>query len=517
MRALLSVYDKAGIADLGRELVGLGWEILSTGGTRAALAAAGVPVTEVSGVTGFPEILGGRVKTLHPLVHGGILARRDLPEHAAQLKHHQIEPIDMVVGNLYPFAETLERGDVADDDVLEQIDVGGPAMLRAAAKNYRDVLALVDPADYEPVLAALRDGGVDEATRRRLAAKAFQHVASYDTQVASYLRGEDDAFPDELTISMRKSEDLRYGENPHQRAAFYVQSPSVGVSSTLAGGRQLHGKSLSYINLLDIDAALGCVRDFAAPCAAIVKHATPCGLACGENVVDAYRRALECDPMSAFGGAVGLNRPVDRATAQELAQHHFDDIVAPHFDDDALALLMKKKSLRIYEVDFSPIPAWAAGRNPTLKLDVRRVSGGFLVQSPDRVPEDGVSLKTVSDREPTLDEVTDLLFAWRAVKHVKSNAIVLASRLALVGIGAGQVSRVDAVDIAVRKAKGRAVGAVLASDAYFPFPDGPELAAHAGVTAIIQPGGSIRDAEIIREANRHHMAMVFTGARHFRH
>jgi phosphoribosylaminoimidazolecarboxamide formyltransferase/IMP cyclohydrolase len=517
MRALLSVYDKTGIADLGRDLVGLGWQILSTGGTRAALASAGVPVTEVSAVTGFPEILGGRVKTLHPLIHGGILARRDLPEHAAQMKHHQIEPIDMVVGNLYPFAETLERGDVTDEDVLEQIDVGGPAMLRAAAKNYRYVLALVDPADYEAVAAALRGGGVDERTRRRLAAKAFQHVASYDTQVASYLRGEDDWFPDELTISMRKAEDLRYGENPHQRAAFYVQRPSVGLSSTLAGGRQLHGRALSYVNLLDIDAALGCVRDFAAPCVAIVKHATPCGLACSETVVEAYRRALECDPMSAFGGAVALNRPVDRATAEELSQHHFDDLVAPHFDDDALALLMKKKNLRIYEVDFSPVPAWAAGRNPTLALDVRRVSGGFLVQSPDRVPEDGVSLKTVTDREPTLDEVTDLLFAWRAVKHVKSNAIVLASRLALVGIGAGQVSRVDAVDIAVRKAKGRAVGAVLASDAYFPFPDGPELAAHGGVTAIIQPGGSIRDAEIIREANRHHMAMVFTGMRHFRH
>jgi phosphoribosylaminoimidazolecarboxamide formyltransferase / IMP cyclohydrolase len=517
MRALISVYDKSGVVDLARDLVALGWEILSTGGTRAALVAAGIPVTEVASVTGFPEILGGRVKTLHPLVHGGILARRDLPEHTAQMRHHQIEPIDMVVGNLYPFAETLERGDVSDEDVLEQIDVGGPAMLRAAAKNYQHVLALVDPADYEPVLASLRDGGVDAATRRRLAARAFQHVASYDTQIASYLRGEDDAFPEELTVSMRKAEDLRYGENPHQQAAFYVQSPSVGLSSTLAGGRQLHGKALSYINLLDIDAALACVRDYAAPCAAIVKHATPCGLACGETIVDAYRRALECDPMSAFGGAVALNRPVDLALGQVLAEQHFDDMVAPRFDDDALALLMKKKNLRIYEVDFSPVPPWAAGRNPTLKLDVRRVSGGFLVQTPDRVPEDGVSMKTVTEREPTFEEVTDMLFAWRAVKHVKSNAIVLASRLALVGIGAGQVSRVDAVDIALRKARGRAIGSVLASDAYFPFPDGPELAAHGGVTAIIQPGGSIRDSEIIREANRHHMAMVFTGTRHFRH
>jgi len=517
MRALISVYDKTGIVELASRLVELGWEIISTGGTRAALAAAGVPVTEVASVTGFPEILGGRVKTLHPLVHGGILARPDLPEHAAQMKHHQIEPIDMVVGNLYPFAETLERGDVGDDDLLEQIDVGGPAMLRAAGKNYHHVLVLVDPADYDAVLAGLADGGVDEPTRRRLAARAFQHVASYDTQVASYLRGDEDSFPDELTFSMRKSEDLRYGENPHQRAAFYVHSPAVGVGSTLAGGRQLHGKSLSYINLLDIDSALASVRDFAGPCAAIVKHATPCGLACGESIAEAYRRALECDPMSAYGGAVALNRPVDLATARVLAEQHFDDMVAPRFDDDALALLMKKRNLRIYEVDFSPVPPWAAGRNPTLRLDVRRVSGGFLVQTPDRVPEDSVSMKTVTDREPTLEEVTDMLFAWQAVKHVKSNAIVLASRLALVGIGAGQVSRVDAVDIAIRKSKGRSVGAVLASDAYFPFPDGLELAAHGGVTAIIQPGGSIRDADIIREANRHHMAMVFTGERHFRH
>jgi phosphoribosylaminoimidazolecarboxamide formyltransferase/IMP cyclohydrolase len=517
VRALISVYDKTGVADLARGLTELGWDLLSTGGTRAALAGAGIAVTDLAAVTGFPEILGGRVKTLHPIVHGGILARRDLPEHVAQIRHHKIEPIDMVVSNLYPFAETLERGEVSDEDVIEQIDVGGPAMLRAAAKNYGDVVVLVDPADYEPTLASLRGSGLAAPERRRLAAKAFQHVANYDTQVASYLRGEEDAFPEELTISMRKAEDLRYGENPHQRAAFYVQTPSVGAGSTLAAGRQLHGKALSYVNYLDIDAALAAVRDFAAPCVAIVKHASPCGLACGETLVDAYRKALECDPMSAYGGCVALNRPLDMDTARAIAETHFDDIVAPHFEDDALARLMKKRDLRLYEVDFTPVPEWAAGRNPTLRLDVRRVSGGFLVQTPDRLSEDEVSLKTASDREPTLDEITGMLFAWRAVKHVKSNAIVLARQLALVGIGGGQVSRVDAVEIAVRKSNGRSVRSVLASDALIPFPDAAEAAASAGVTAIIQPGGSLRDAEIIRVANRHHMAMVFTGARHFKH
>lgn len=516
-RALLSVHDKSGIAELARELVGLGYEIVSTGGTCAAIAAAGLPVTELASVTGFPEILDGRVKTLHPLVHGGILARRQLPAHVAQLAEHGIAPIDLLVSNLYPFGATLAREHASDEEAIEQIDVGGPAMLRAAAKNHRDVVVLVDPADYDGVLRQLRNGEVDLAARRRLAAKAFQHVASYDSQVAGYLRGAADELPEELTLAMRRVELLRYGENPHQRAAFYAQLPSVGIAPTLAGGRQLHGRSLSYINLLDIDAAMAASRDFAAPCVAIVKHATPCGLAQGATIAEAYRRALACDPLSAYGGAVALNRPLDLATARILAEHHFDDVVAPRFEADALALLSKKRQLRIYEVDDAQTPAWALARSPTLGLDVRRVSGGFLVQTADRLPEEGVELTTVSEREPTAAELGDLLFAWRAVKHVKSNAIVLASDRALVGIGAGQVSRVDAVDIAVRKSQGRATGAVLASDAYFPFPDGPEIAAAAGVTAIIQPGGSIRDAEVIALANQRNMAMVFTGNRHFRH
>jgi phosphoribosylaminoimidazolecarboxamide formyltransferase/IMP cyclohydrolase len=518
VKAIISVYDKTGVADLARGLVDLGYEVISTGGTRAALAAAGVPVTDLASVTGFPEILGGRVKTLHPVVHGGILARRDLPEHVAQIEHHGVAPIDVVVGNLYPFADTLEREESSHEDIVEQIDIGGPAMLRSAGKNYRDVLVLVDPADYEPALAALRAGSIDEAFRRRLAATAFQHVASYDTNVAAYLRGDTGELPSELTLAMQKVEDLRYGENPHQRAAFYVQTPSVGVNGTLAGGKQLHGKSFSFVNLLDLDAALACVRDFAAPCVAIIKHATPCGLACADTIGEAYRKAIECDPVSAYLGCVALNRTVDVETVDLMSGTPFDDIVAPGYTDEALARLMKgRKNVRLFEVDLSPTPDWQRERNPLLRLDIKRVSGGFLVQSPDVLAEDEVSLKTVTDREPTLDEVTDMLFGWRAVKHVKSNAIVLAHRLALVGIGGGQVSRVDSAEIAIRKSQGRSVGAVLASDALIPFPDTVELAANAGITAVIQTGGSIRDAEIIQVANRHHMAMVITGTRHFRH
>ncbi len=517
MRAILSVWDKTGLVDFARGLAALGVELYATGATQSTLEQAGVPVRSLTVLTGFPEILGGRVKTLHPAVHAGILARRE-PEHLAELARHGFVPIDLVVVNLYPFAQTIERMEHRLEEALEHIDIGGPAMLRAAAKNFEHVIVVVDPRDYPWLLERLQQPeGLDLATRRRLAAKAFQHTAVYDTHVAGYLRGTLDLFPDELTVAMRKVQDLRYGENPHQQAAFYVHTPSPQRGATLAGGQQLHGKVLSFNNLLDIDAALACVRDFAAPCAAIIKHGNPCGLACAETLLQAYQRAHAGDPVSAFGGAVGLNRVVDAATAQEISATFYEDIVAPGYEPEALALLRQKKNLRIFQVDFRPFEPQTLAINPTLHLDFKRVSGGFLVQTPDQVGEDEVTLRTVTEREPTLEELTDLLFAWRAVKHVKSNAIVLAKHLALVGVGAGQMSRVDAVKIAVLKAGPRAVGSVLASDGFFPKPDGVEVAAEAGVTAIIQPGGSIRDEEIIRVANRHHLAMVFTGRRHFRH
>ncbi|HEV8635926.1 MAG TPA: bifunctional phosphoribosylaminoimidazolecarboxamide formyltransferase/IMP cyclohydrolase [Chloroflexota bacterium] len=529
MRALVSVYDKAGVVDLCRQLVELGCELVSTGGTFAALTGAGLPALELAALTGFPEILDGRVKTLHPAVHAGLLARRDEPRHLAQLAEHGLTPFDLLVSNLYPFEATLGRPEATEEEIVEQIDVGGPAMLRAAAKNHAHVLVLIDPADYEPALAALRRGSVDAALRRRLAAKAFQHVASYDTLVASYLRGEDEEFPDLLTIGLRKVQPLRYGENPHQRAALYLETPSAGLEATLAGGRQLQGPELSFNNLLDMDAALACVRDFGAPTAAIVKHGNPCGLASAESTAEAFAGALATDPMSAFGGAIALNRPFDLATAAVMGGQVFHDLAAPAFDPAALDGLRKRRNLRVFEVPDAAgrVPgagyplAGGAGRGAAararFRYDVKRVSGGYLVQTPDRLAEDALELRVVTERGPTPEELRDLRFAWRAVKHVRSNAIVLARERKLVGIGAGQMSRVDSVEIAVKKAAGRANGSVLASDGLIPFVDGAEAAAAAGVRAIVQPGGSLRDEEVVAVANRHDIAMVFTGARHFRH
>jgi phosphoribosylaminoimidazolecarboxamide formyltransferase/IMP cyclohydrolase len=389
-------------------------------------------------------------------------------------------------------------------------------MLRAAAKNHAHVLVLSDPSDYEPALAALRSGAVDATLRRRLAAKAFQHVASYDTLVAGYLRGADDELPAELTIGLRKVQSLRYGENPHQRAALYLETPSAGLEATLAGGRQIQGPELSFNNLLDMDAALACVRDFAAPTAVIVKHGNPCGLASAESVAEAFAGALATDPMSAFGGAIALNRPFDLATAAAMGGQVFHDLAAPAFEPDALEALRKRRALRVFEVPAAAGAGGAAAR-ARFPYDLKRVSGGYLVQTPDRLDENAVELRVVSARGPTPEELSDLGFAWRAVKHVRSNAIVLARERMLVGIGAGQMSRVDSVEIAVKKSSGRAGGSVLASDGLIPFADGAEAAAAAGVTAIVQPGGSLRDDEVIAVANRHHMAMVFTGVRHFRH
>ena len=519
MRALISVFDKTGVVDFARGLVELGVEVFSTGNTEALLRENGVDVKGVPELTSFPEILGGRVKTLHPLIYAGILALRDDPEHAAELDRIGAQPIDIVVNNLYPFRDAARRSSQDLAAVLEQIDIGGVTLLRAAAKNFANVIPLCDPMDYSSVLDELRsarDGGpgVSQGIRRRLAAKAFQHCAIYDTHVSNFLRTADELFPDELTLAMTKIGELRYGENPHQLAAFYADSAIRNLPRGVVSGRQLHGKQLSFNNTYDLDAAWRIVADFSAPTVAIVKHGDPCGLACGDDLAETYRRALAADPQSAFGGAVSVNRTVDEALAREIAEVFFEDLIAPEYTPEALAILQKKRDLRVMATGYQPE---RPGELEAGDLDFKRVVGGWLVQTRDALPENMLTRDVVTTRPPTLAELTSLLFAWRAVKHVHSNGIVLSRGLQMVGVGAGQASRVDAVDIACRKAGDRAPGAVMASDAFFPFPDGIERAAVAGVTAVIQPGGSIRDQQAIEVANRHHMAMIFTHQRHFKH
>ena len=508
MRALVSVSDKTGVVDFARGLNQLGVEIYSTGGTKKALEGAGVPVHSVGELTNFPEILDGRVKTLHPGVHAGILARRDVPDHLSQLAEKGMVAIDLVAVNLYPFVQTIAKEGTTLEEALENIDIGGPTMIRSAAKNFPHVIVVVDPADYQPVLEKLRTGEIGAEERKKLAEKAFQHVASYDTAIASYLRPEGKNFPPEMTIALRKLQDLSYGENPHQEAAFYIEE-AVAEEPGIARATQLSGRELSFNNILDLDAAASVAQDFSPPTIAIIKHNNPCGLACHEDLAQAYRQALAGDPVSAFGGIVASNRTLDLAIAQEIDKSHFDAIIAPGYDDDALKLLQRKRDLRLIELG-------AVARQVPIALDFRRVGGGFLLQTQDFIAED-VSLRPVTQRQPTPEEERDLLFAWRAAMHVKSNAIVLVKGLALLGMGAGQPSRVDSVEIALKKAGERARGSVLGSDAFFPFPDGVELAAKGGVIAIIQPGGSVRDEEVIAAANKHDVAMVFTGRRHFRH
>jgi len=515
MRALLSVYDKTGIIDLAQGLVDLGYELVSTGGTLAALTAAGIAATPVADVTGFPEILDGRVKTLHPAIHGGLLARRDLPTHAGDLAQHGIAPIALVAANLYPFAATVRAPGVPLLDALEQIDIGGPAMIRAAAKNFPGVVVLCDPADYERALAQLRQGGPDEHERRRLAARAFAHVAAYDTVVADYLRGAtpgEAGFPEEISFAGRRERSLRYGENPQQRAAAYrrlVPGPEpVGVLDAT----QLAGKELSFNNLLDADAAWAAIAGFAQPAVAIVKHTIPCGLATRPQLADAFDAALAGDPVSAFGGIVALNRPLDGETAERLRHVFFEVVIAPGFAPEARQALARKRQLRLLELH-----APADQGDQRCVLDIRPIAGGLLVQETDTAPDDEATWRVISERAPAASEWEDLRFAWHAVRHVKSNAIVLARERAVVGVGAGQPNRVESVAIAAKTAGERARGAALASDAYFPFADGVETAAAAGVTAIVQPGGSVRDEEVIAAANRAGIAMVATGVRHFRH
>jgi len=513
MRAIISVSDKSGVTDFARGLAGLGFDLFSTGGTKKALAEAGIPIHGISDITGFPEILDGRVKTLHPMVHGGLLARRDLKSHMDELTKNGITPIDLVAVNLYPFVQTVSKGGVTLQEALENIDIGGPTMIRASAKNFPGVIVVVDPADYNWILEKLKKGGLDTAERKRLAQKAFQHVALYDTTISQYLRQDMPGFPQEMTIALKKRYDLRYGENPHQKAAFYAEQTVARQDSGITWARQLWGKELSFNNILDAEAAWSAASDFPDPTVAIIKHTNACGLASHPDIDEAYRRAFSGDTVSAFGGIVACNRPINLKMAREMGPTFYEIAIAPGFDDDALEELKKKKNLRIMLVD-KPAECDSVSRD---YLDYRRVRGGLLVQDADTINEEGLKLQTVTKRAPTAAELEDLKFAWRAVKHIKSNAIVLAHDKTLLGMGAGQPNRVVSVFLAKAKAGEKAKGSVMASDAMFPFSDSVEQAAEGGITAIIQPGGSLRDEDSIKAADDHNIAMVFTGIRHFLH
>jgi phosphoribosylaminoimidazolecarboxamide formyltransferase/IMP cyclohydrolase len=513
-RALVSVSDKRGIIELCRELAAHGVEILSTGGTARSLRGAGLPVTDVAHYTGSPEVMDGRVKTLHPRVHGGILMRDTIGDRT-QLTELGGQPIDLVVVNLYPFEDTVRRG-APHDEIVENIDIGGPSMIRSAAKNHARVTVVVDPEDYPAVLAAVRGGEVPVALRARLAAKAFSHTAAYDGAIAGYLTslredGGRDPFPGTLTFSLERAYGLRYGENPHQAGAFYVERGAARGALARAESLGAGGKELSFNNLVDCDAAWEACREHEAPTAVVVKHTNPCGVATSGHLAEAYQRARDADALSAFGGIVALNRPVDAATAALLAETFLECVVAPSFEPGALAILRGKKNLRLLATG-EWLPASHA------ELTAKRVGGGFVVQARDATgPGEVRGGKVVTKRAPTGGELDSLEFAWRVSKHVKSNAIVLARGTATVGVGAGQMSRVVSVEIAAKKAGELSQGSALASDAFFPFPDGVEAAAKVGVRAIAQPGGSVKDAEVIAAADAHDIAMVFTGVRHFRH
>ena len=508
LKALISVYNKTGIVEFTRTLDKADITLISTGGTYDLLAIqAGLPVQKVSDLVGFPEILDGRVKTLHPRIHGGLLARRDKPEHMAELTREGLDTIDMVVVNLYPFVETVKGPNTTLDQALENIDIGGPTLLRAGAKNFPFVLVVVDPHDYSWVGEKVAKGGLSLEERRHLAHKAFRHVSLYDAAVAEYLSSDrDEGFPAELTLAYRKIYDLRYGENPHQGGSLYAPPLRSGG---LPQATLLHGKELSFNNLLDADAAWRTVVDFDDQAVVIIKHTNPCGLACHPDLAEAYGRAYQGDPVSAYGGIVGFNRIVTAEAAKAMQGGFYEVVVAPGYAPEALEVLKKRRDLRILVMPASGDSAEA--------YDLRPVIGGLLVQSADSIKEDPTSWRTVTARAPGDAERDDLVFAWRAVKHVKSNAIVLARGHSLVGMGAGQPNRVTSVHLALRTAQERSKGSVLASDAFFPFADNVELAAQGGVTAIIQPGGSIRDDEVIAAADRNNIAMLFTGQRHFRH
>ena len=514
--ALVSVSDKTGLRELALGLAQFKIKILSTGGTAKLLAEYGVPVTEVADYTGFPEMLDGRVKTLHPRVHAGILARRDSPAHMAEIRAAGIEPIDLVVVNLYPFTQAVAKPGCTLEEAIETIDVGGPSLLRAAAKNYAGVAVVTDPSDYPKVLSEVREhgGALSEATRFALAQKAFAHSAAYDAAIGNYLAtlagGEKPSpFPERLTLRFEKVQDVRYGENPHQAAAFYRDANPV--AGGIAGYNQVQGKELSYNNIADADAAWECVKTFDAPACVIVKHANPCGAAIGTSAREAYELAYATDPTSAFGGIIAFNRGLDAATAEAASKQFAEVVIAPEFDPEARRILAAKANVRLLSVSL------ARSANT---YDFKRVAGGLLVQSPDERSVQSSELRIVSRVKPTSEQLADLLFAWRVAKYVKSNAIVFCARGRTLGVGAGQMSRIDSVRIAVLKAQNAGLslaGSVVASDAFFPFRDGVDAVAQAGAKAVIQPGGSMRDEEVIRAADEHALVMVFTGVRHFRH
>jgi phosphoribosylaminoimidazolecarboxamide formyltransferase/IMP cyclohydrolase len=510
-RALVSVYDKTGLLELAKTLQEMHVEIVSTGGTAKFLVGKGISVTGISDITHFPEILGGRVKTLHPFIHGGLLAKRDDEAQMRELKEYQIDPIDMVVVNLYPFEKTIEKPDVILATALENIDIGGPCMIRASAKNFKSVVVVTDPSQYELIIEELKkeSGSFSMTIREKLAVEAFRLTSYYDSKISAYLAGiqhEEEGFPDIYSLRLKKIQDLRYGENPHQQAAYFRSSNFE--KETL---KQLHGKELSFNNILDMNAAIGLVLEYQEPAAVILKHNNPCGVALHENIVQAYENALSCDPVSAYGGVVAFNRSVTLELAVKLADLFLEVVIAPEFSADALEILTKKKNLRLISL---------TGEHEADAFDIKKVYGGYLLQTADSVVEDEKAYKVVSKRQPTNGEWQAMRFGWKVCKWVKSNAVIYVDDHQTLGIGAGQMSRVDSSKIAILKAElaGHSLqGSVVASDAYFPFRDGVDAAAAAGAKAIIQPGGSVRDKEVIDAANEHQMAMVFTGFRHFRH
>ncbi|ETI70662.1 bifunctional phosphoribosylaminoimidazolecarboxamide formyltransferase/IMP cyclohydrolase [Neobacillus vireti] len=508
-RVLISVYDKSGVSEFAKELVSLGFEIISTGGTKKMLQEQGIPVLGVSDVTGFPEILEGRVKTLNPYIHGGLLAKQNDAEHQKQLAEHGIEPIQLVCVNLYPFQQTIENPDVTVADAIENIDIGGPTMLRASAKNHQYVTVVVDPSDYETVIAELKaEGETKLETRVKLAAKVFRHTAAYDALIADYMTNlAAEATPEKLTVTYELKQTLRYGENPHQQAVFY-QKP-LGSSFSIAYAEQLHGKELSYNNINDADAALQIVKEFTEPAAVAVKHMNPCGVGIGKTGYEAFTKAFAADPISIFGGIIAFNREVDAETASKLHEIFLEIIIAPSYSDEALEILAAKKNLRLLTIPFSD------AKKSERKLT--SIEGGLLVQEQDLFTLDDAEIKVATKRQPTAAEWEALKLGWKVVKHVKSNAIVVANEDMTIGIGAGQMNRVGSAEIALKQAGKKAEGAALASDAFFPMDDTVEAAAKAGITAIIQPGGSIRDEDSIKKADEYGIAMVFTGVRHFKH
>ncbi|WP_378956056.1 bifunctional phosphoribosylaminoimidazolecarboxamide formyltransferase/IMP cyclohydrolase [Pelosinus sp. sgz500959] len=509
-RALISVSDKTGVVEFAKELHNYGVEIISTGGTMKTLREAGIPVKYVSEVTGFPEIMDGRVKTLNPYIHGGILAIRDNAAHVEAMEKHNITGIDMVVVNLYPFRQTIEKPDVSLEDAVENIDIGGPAMIRAASKNFKYVTVVVNPARYNDILLQLAEGGtISDGFRMALAKEAFNHTAEYDACIAGYLAGQlgEGQFADTVHLVYEKVQPLRYGENPQQQAAFYREKHFTG--SGVANARQLHGKELSFNNIVDVESAYSIVAEFDEPAAAIIKHTNPCGTGIGHTLSEAYEKAYQADPVSAFGGIIGLNREVDVVTAVQISKIFIEAVIAPSFSEDALAILSKKQNIRLLVADKL--------QSGCKQVDIKTVSGGMLIQERDVSIESSEDMKVVTKRQPSPEEWEQLMLAWKVVKHVKSNAIIVAGDHQTLGVGAGQMNRVGAAAIALQQAGEKTQGAVMSSDAFLPFRDTVDVAAKAGITAIIQPGGSMRDEESIQAADEHGIAMVFTGIRHFKH